>query len=287
MNTASDVAEVIKAHEYTIEELKVGRLDIDMAVQRGKLRENVVRSIVRDFNPLALGIGTVSYRGGDFYVVLDGAHRVEALRRLTDNEGTFRCRVLVDLSLEEEADIFLQLNSGTQPTPYEKYRVGVTASHDDLIEINKVVHAYGLSVGSVPARGTINAIGQLYRVHQLRFTHEQEDGYEYDPISGVLSMTLKAITMAWGNEKEALQGVMIDGVSRLLEKHMDDPRFDFGRLVNSIKRATPGSLLQQARQYAQLRTIKVGVAMAQLLVDRYNSGLQAGSRNALPNYANR
>lgn len=286
-STSDIISKALAGHEYSIEMLPVGKLDIDLTVQRDGLRANVVQGIVSSFNPLALGIGTVSDRGHGFYVVLDGAHRVEALRRLTDNEGHFQCRVLTGLSEEEEARIFLDLNSGTQPTPYEKFRVGVKGNKEALVEINEIVHAYGLTVGNQPGRGVINAIAQLGRIHKMRFQHELEEGVNYDPRVSVLSITLKVITKAWGAEAAALQSTTLDGLSKLLERNFE--RLDLDRLVSNLSRTKggPAGLVLRARQYAQLRTIKVGVAMAQLMTDEYNTGLQATSRTALPNYTNR
>ena len=103
--------------------LKVGELTVDSRVQRSRLNENKVRKIYANFNRDALGVITVSYRKDKSYVVLDGMHRVEVVRRLTDNTGTMACHVLTGLSLEEEAEIFLDLNYSDKPTIIERYRV--------------------------------------------------------------------------------------------------------------------------------------------------------------------
>ena len=100
--------DVVRSYKEAV--LKVGELTVDPVVQRTRLSEPKVRKIFANFNPDALGVITVSLRKDLTYVVLDGMHRVEAVRRLTDNTGTMAAHVLEGLSLAEEAEIFLDLN---------------------------------------------------------------------------------------------------------------------------------------------------------------------------------
>lgn len=287
VDVADDILEAtLGKYDYRIEEIPVNKLDIDPRVQRGGMRESTIRTIVRNFNINALGLATVSDRGHGFLVILDGAHRWEAIRRLTDNAGNLPCRVLTGLTLEQEAEIFLQLNAGFQPTMYEKFRVGVVGNEEVVSEIDKIVHSYGLKVDKNAAMGTINAIAALKRIYGMRVFTLDEDGGDMSQDT-ILSLTLKTIVAAWGMEASGLQAASLEGVARLLQRHFNT--IDWNRLVSTMAGMTGGAggMVIRARELARLRRVRASFAVAQMLIDAYNHGLKSGSSKLLPPFSSR
>jgi uncharacterized protein DUF6551 len=271
LNTLEDKAEI---RTFPVKDLLV-----DKRVQRPYLNTAKIDRMVAGFNPDALGIGTVSDRGNGEIVVLDGMHRREVIALVTDNQGTFDCRVFTGLSLEQEADIFLLLNSGTQPSLATKYQVGVIGNVEDLVTIDKTVHAFGLTVGEKIQNGTINAIASLQRIHEMdaKLDEKPLEGNSY------LARTLRVLTRAWGNDRRAFLAPMLMGVAKVLEKY---PSLEEDRLVEQLAQCNggPGGLLARGKGLASIRNIRPQHAVGQCIVDEYNAGLGSNSARVLRNF---
>lgn len=252
--------------------LKVGELTVDPQVQRSRLSEAKVRRIYANFNPDALGVITVSLRKDMSYVVLDGMHRVEAVRRLTDNTGTMSAHVLTGLALAEEAEIFLDLNYSDKPTIIERYRVSVVAKDELNTKINDLVHAYGYTVSNQSANGHINAVNALRYVYELPVNDGEPNR---------LQLTLIVVGKAWGNSRHATQAPILVGLGRLFSEY--GSQIDLDHLVGKMKgyRGGPQGLLTAAQGLSTLRRSRVAMGVAEILVEEYNKGKAAGSKKAL------
>ena len=67
-----------------------------------------VAGIVKNFDPAKLGVLVVSHRADGTYAVLDGQHRLAALRRLGYDAAN--CIVLEGMTIRQEADYFRRQN---------------------------------------------------------------------------------------------------------------------------------------------------------------------------------
>lgn len=258
--------------------IPVKDLLVDKKVQRPYLNMAKVDKIVQFFNPAALGQGTASDRGNGEIVLLDGMHRREAIALNTDNEGSFECRVFTGLTLEQEADIFLLLNSGTQPSLATRYRVGVIGGVADLVAIDQAVHSFGLKVGEKVERGTINAIATLQYIYEMDAGDEEKlEG------STLLYRTLRILTQAWGTDRRAFLAPMLGGVARVLQKY---PTIEEDRLAVQLSDASggPAGVLARGRGLASLRNIRPQQGVGQIIVDEYNAGLGPNSSRLLRNF---
>jgi hypothetical protein len=249
---------------YKVEDIQVGDLQVDRRVQREAMKTKKVEDIVRAFNEDALGIVTVSRRTDRGLYIIDGWHRTEAVRRLTDGVGTVKCHVFEGLTVPEEALMFLALNHGDRPTQMDKFKVRLTAGDENAVEIDQIVRSYGWTVGSSPSRATINAVGVLERIHVA--------GKKLDQEPPLLEITMKAITKAWGDDRFGGQAVILEGVARLLSEH--GSLIDFGSLVSRMAdtKGGPRGLHSQASQFAAVRGVRVAMAVADILTESYNKG---------------
>ena len=71
-----------------------------------------VAGIVKNFDPAKLGVLVVSHRADGTYAVLDGQHRLAALRRLGYDAAN--CIVLEGMTIRQEADYFRRQNENKQ-----------------------------------------------------------------------------------------------------------------------------------------------------------------------------
>jgi hypothetical protein len=256
-----------KPRPYTVEDLPVNQLEIDRRVQRQGLNLTKVRRIAKNYNPAALGIVTVSFRKDRSYVVIDGGHRTEATRIVTDNTGTLVCHVFKDLTLAEEVQMFLDLNDTTQPPKIDKYlvlRSGEGPDADAARDIAELLGNYGWQISRVAANGNINAVDVVNRMYQL----SQKMGS--DP--NLILMAIMTITKAWGNDRNGAQGPLFEALCRLYAEY--GSKLDYDHLVDILKhyQGGPRSLIAEGQQLGAVRKMKTAMAIADIVVNTYNRG---------------
>ena len=254
---------------FTEEWISVSELDIDRAVQRSSYDKGKVERFKRNFNPAALGIITVSRRNRVTLVIIDGMHRTETVRQLTTNEGKVLCHVFTGLTKAEEAQMFLDLNAGTQPTILDKFRVSITAGSETSIDIEKMCHAFGWTISPMQGKGNIQCVATLERIYNLSKKLEAEPD--------LLQVVLMLVTHAWGHEKENVKAVILEGITALVAEHGSN--LDLEVLERKLK-AYPGGavgLHTDAVTLASMRRGRVGMAVAERLTDEYNKGRKVKS----------
>jgi len=254
----------VTEYNFTEEWIPVADLDIDRAVQRSTFDKAKVERFKRNFNPAALGIITVSKRNAVTLVIIDGMHRTETVRQLTTNEGKMLCHVFTGLTKAEEAQMFLDLNAGTQPTVLDKFRVRITAEDQVAIKINEMAHAYGWTISPVPGDGNIQCVKTLERIHVLSQKLEAEPN--------LLQVVFMAVSHAWGKDRAGVHAVILEGIAALVGEHGSN--LDLEVLQRKLRDypGGPNGLHTDATTLARMRRGKVSMAVAEQLTDEYNKG---------------
>lgn len=272
------------AYKKSEVDIEVYNLEIDHDVQREHMNEAKILRFVRGWNPAAVGRILVSRRRDGSYRVLDGMHRVEAWRRLSDGVGVIPCEVYEGLTIEQEAELFLDKNSGDRPTVLDRYRVAVRAGLPVAVQVDELIHAYGWTVSKYGSKGSegagdgvMNAVAALQKLY--RFSEERG----HDP--NLLQWALIVIGRVWGNERAAGQGFMVTAIGRMFGEYGEKINID--RLCDQLRNYKGGliQLIAAARQQATTKNWALPMATADLIVETYNKGL--GERNALPRWRRR
>ena len=124
-----------------------------------------VDKIAANFDPEQVGMPTVNKRGEHFYII-DGQHRVEAMREIGWADQQIQCQVYDGLSEAEEAEKFLKLNDVLAVSAFARFRVGVQAGRETECDIDRVVRAQGCVVTQDQTEGAISAVGTLVRIYE-------------------------------------------------------------------------------------------------------------------------
>lgn len=259
--------------KFTEERILARDLEIDPRIQRFALNMKKVGRIKRNFRSSALGVVTVSRRNAVTRIILDGWHRVQVVRELTDNDGTILCHVYENLTRAQEAQMFLDLNFGNQPSLLEKFQARIVTEDQIAVGIDKITKSYGFVVGPQAGNASIACIGALERIYSRSVAAEAEPNH--------LQMALLLVSRAWGVDRFATQAVLLEGLASLWS--VQQGLIDMDRLVNklSIYPGGPMGLHADATQMASLRRGQVSMAVAELVTDDYNKGL---SRKKLPTW---
>lgn len=179
--------------------------------------------LLAHFDPEQIGNPIVNERGAKFYVI-DGQHRVAALKEMFDDSHQVQCWTYVGLTPAEEAEKFLRTNDVLTVAAMDKYSIGIAAGREVECDIDRIVRGHGMVVTKENVDGAIGAVGTLRRVYARGGP-------------AILSRTLHIIGDAWGTA--GLESIIIDGIGLLCGRYNGE--------------------LEDALVVAKLRNVKGGV----------------------------
>lgn len=183
----------------------IDKMKVSPLAQR-ELRQARVDKIAANFDLEQVGTPTVNERGGHFFVI-DGQHRIEALREMGWGDQQIQCWTYAGLSEEEEAEKFLKLNDTLAVDAFSKFRVGVQAGRFEETDIDRIVRAGGLRVSQDMSQGAIRAVGTLRRVYTRGGP-------------ATLARTLRICRDAYGDR--GLDAAVLDGIGLLCDRYNGD-----------------------------------------------------------------
>jgi len=225
------------------------------------LRQAWVDRILADLDLEQIGVPIVNLRDGDtdVYYVIDGQHRVAALRAFFEADLSIKiqCWVYFGLTQDVEAEKFLKLSNTLTIDAFSKFRIGVTAWRTVEVDIDRIVRANGSVVSRDEIPGAIGAVAALRKI--------------YDTAGGeCLGRTIRVIRDAYGDP--GFDTYAMQGVALVLDRYGDE--VDDLTLVTRLDKARGGvkGLLQRAEHYRLTTGNYKTHCVAAAVVDTYNSG---------------
>jgi Family of unknown function (DUF6551) len=209
------------------------------------LRPARVARLAASFDLEQMGNPTLSHRG-DWYYIIDGQHRIEALKQWLGSwqDQLAQCWTYEGLTEAQEAEVFLKLNDVLAVPAYARFAVSVQAGRPGEADVDRIVRALGLRIAPSRAGGAISAVATLRRVYA-------RGG------AVVLSKALRIIRDAYG--EAGLDGPVIDGIGLLCQRY--DGQLAEQRAVDRLA-AAHGGVSGLVSRAGQLRQV-TGTAMAQ------------------------
>lgn len=240
--------------------VKPNDLYLDMAYQRD-INDNKVKLIMKNYNQNAVGVVTLSMReNGDLYII-DGSHRVEALRRMGLGNSDLNAIVFFDLSIQDEAELFVLLNENrTKPKRSDLHKASVSSNVSLAKDIDAVLASLNLHIGNKPGDGTVRAISTVYKVSEK---------IGLDNFKKVMTVLVDAN----GTHSKFLQSEYITAVAVILAKFKN---VDLTRLTVAIASIGDPALAianasVKARNSSPFAKI---VSLANIFIDSYNYKLR-------------
>ena len=251
-------------------ELNAKEFSLDLKVQR-QLNEDRADKMAEDFQPHALGLVTASKRTDGHIYVLDGSHRVSAARKAR-YDGLIATRLFENLTLKEEAALFLNLNNSRAVQAIDRFKVRITQGEPVASGINDVLKRYGLHVdwANNQSLGTISAIGALEKVY--KGAGIREEGAYPDLVDKLCDVIMKA----WGkdganNDRSLFSATVIQGLGTFIAIY--NKRIDMERLVTCLQNTTPRQIITNTRvlKDAKLKGSQMAMNAAQVILNLYNN----------------
>lgn len=243
-------------HEPDVFPLAVSTLIVDPRVQR-PLDKRRVTKIAQALNFDALGVITVSRRDNSDHAIIDGQHRVEALREAGHGSSSVTCRVFKGLTLPEEAGMFRLLNNTAKPQYIDQFRVRVIEGDENAATLARMITRHGWQIAMQTGGGTFAAVAALERIYNL------------DDIAA--EKAIVTVTRAWGHDQNASDGRIVEGIGLVHVRYRDAVETD--DLIDRLSKfpGGPGALLGRARGLRDLIGSTVPRAVAEITVELYNA----------------
>lgn len=238
-------------------------LTVEWAQAQRELSERRVAKIMEEFDPDFVGILTVAaVDGEDYYHIIDGQHRAEAVRRLWGDSQRIECEIISGVdSPADAARVWRGRNTNqSKPTPLERFTVAVTEGNEVCIAISKIVDDMGFTIGRTGIQA-VTGLQWLYKRHG-------EDG---------LRWVLGVIRDAWGTGLAGTKAHILRGLALFYEAHGEEA--DPERLAKNLaKRYTPERLLGTAKASAEILDGGVPEGVMRVAEQCYNVRLTANQR---------
>lgn len=209
--------------------IPIQKMRVSPLAQR-ELQPSRVDKIAADFDLEQIGTPTVNERTGWYYII-DGQHRIEALREIGWGDQQIQCWCYANLTEQDEAEKFLKLNDTLTVNAFAKFKVGVQAGRLEESDIDRIVRAQDLRVSMDRSDGSISAVSALRRVYNSAGP-------------GQLAKTLRIVRDAYGTQ--GLEAAVIAGIGLLCARY--DNLIDEVKTVETLSKARGGAngLLQKA-----------------------------------------
>lgn len=248
----------------SLQELHVGEFMTDHQVQR-QLNEARVVEMAADFRPHSMGLVTASRRMDGRLYLLDGQHRIAAARR-ANYDDLVAARVFTDLTLQEEAGLFLTLNKTRAVSTIERFKVRVTLGDRIAVNINKILKAYGLHVNFAAANtpNTISSIVTLEKVYRGAGVRDEGDHAD------LVDLVIKTLVRSYGGDTRPVvfSRAMVEGMGIFHATY--GKRVDMERLVELMSAVPPRQVASRARTRRDAMGGSLGENAAESILAIYN-----------------
>ena len=176
---------------------------LEFADYQRPCQANRVREIASKWDDYKANEVVVSYRDGSFFVV-DGQHTVRAAEMV--GKSDLYCKIYEDLSFEEEAKLFVQLNNiQVRVSTVQKYKAMVCAKDPETMVLENLCKEFSIVTiptsshdkpvlgGMRAAQGTLRICGEMGLRWAFEVIRDSQWHMEPGAYSELMLMTLRSI----------------------------------------------------------------------------------------------
>lgn len=210
-------------------QVKVSELTSTQAYQQGRMYPATVNKIIKNYDPKRIGVIQVSNRDGKYFI-MDGKHRVVAIRELFGHDALVNCEIHDGMSYEDEARYLAEQNENTRRvTPEQKIHALAEAKDADCVFITKTLMKHDIVLKNFAGDGCCACSGSILRAYKSMSKNEFEE------FVGILHAT-------WGGKYKSLDRRIIGGLKKFYNTYKKE--FDRKRFVRVVGDTTPESILR-------------------------------------------
>lgn len=231
-------------------------LSIDKRYQREVIKSHY-RRIAAKLNINALHVISVSARSNGDLIVIDGQHRLMAVRE-AGLELDLLCRVYIGLTLEEEAALFRNLNRTRKGSAWNDFYAGLTERDEECLAIKDICENAGWSIGNQSKDGVVCCVTTLRTIYRGKKGPEN------------LLKALEDAKMAWGLDRNGVEKNVLYGLA-YIHQITEDYQLNRGSLVQKLSKISPSTLLARAKSDTRV-SIPLYKLCSSAIINLYNQG---------------
>lgn len=235
--------------------IKVDLIKVPQIVQR-EFRIEHAKKIIENFRREILGVLTVCKMGDGTYMVIDGQHRLYAMK--FKGIKTANCVILPEMTEEEMARIFRGLADSKKMSALDKFRSEVRSNEPDVVSIQEICDRYHIPVGSDSEKHQIR--GYYLRAVNVARLILRDYGYER------LNQTMRIITYAWPGQPYAMYEPMVNGVALFAEYFGKQVNFDEAKAIRQFAKQTAEAIVLEGRERRRNRGAIPAVEIATIIL---------------------
>lgn len=221
VDMAERSATTVAAFQAELVWIPADQLVVDEEYQRD-VNWRWVSEIADSFDPDLLDPLVVSDRGNGEYAVVDGQHRLLAIRRMGYADQNVPCMIRRAMSVEEEAHIFASQKNRKRLTRFDLHKADLRAGDPTAVAVDQAIREFGYTVSKSPAQRGIQAVSAVYRVME-----------SYGAAN--LRYCLRIFREAWGDQAPQQHAIL--GLPAFLRRYGHQINRD--RLVQSLASTNP------------------------------------------------
>lgn len=240
-----------------------GRLTSGLPYQR-PVNPMEVERLIREWDDRLLDPIVVSFRDGKFNVV-DGQHRIIALRKMNGRDVMVACKIYSGLTYQQEADLCYKLDKA-------KKRLSLSQSTNALAEAGTDAEVSEVK-RLVEGCGFVWALGKSHgKTGEIVSTRALMNAYRL--LGGpAFSRMLSLVWGAWEGDPRSLTASVLSGMALFVKTY--DTELDDRAFIKRLSAVDPDEINRRGR--ADFSTNNAALRFARVLLEKYN-GQRGGKR---------
>lgn len=208
----------------------------------------------------------MSFRDGKYWVI-DGQHRLAAVREKFGGECVILCRVHYGMTLIDEANFFLEQDINDKNIKYkDKMNVRFKIGDEEVVDAVLCAAIAGWRMDEFAknyAKGRLTAHAAVMKLHRKL---EREQFIDL----------LKVLYVAWDGDPHGACRKILNGMERFYKAYWGE--FDSAILARKLGKLSPEAIVRDGRS-ANIRSNENGLPFARAILRQYNYGAR---KNVLP-----
>jgi hypothetical protein len=254
------IAQPFNPKEFKTEWIPIRQLAVVWENAQRPFKAKWAQHIADNFDPDKFDHVKVTLPNGNgIYHICEGQHRTRAAEIALGPNQRVPCIIAPESDPARAAELFLATNTErSYVTKVARFKVAVTAKHDEEVAINRIVLHNGYSVEGTHAQDTIAAVDALK--------------FAFNKTKKTLNDTLVVVRGTYGGDPAAVAAPIIRGYASFLCEFLG--HVDFAHLQKSVLKEfeSPNKLLLAAKSVKEMQKVSMTVAIWMLLLKTYNRG---------------
>lgn len=258
-----------KIYQVSIEKMRVP----PALVTQREFRKAHGDRLAADLDLDKLGYPVLNHRDGSFWI-LDGQHRIYAMKQNGFEKYDLSCEVYEDLTDAEMADIFIGRDTRRAISPFDKFHIACTAGYPRETSIRRAVETQGAKISREKKEDCITAVGAIGKVF------DTSGGGHLGEV--VLGQVVRTIKSGLAGDLNAFDRYVIEGVGLIYNRYNGKTNEKHLAGALSASQHGAGGILRRAKSQQERTGNQLTHCVAATVVDLYNK--QSSKSGRLPSW---